>query len=343
MTDKTQTSLGAFQSDTETSTTSRDTELNAVADTTRANSSPSTSDDSKGSTASADSPLKGFYETIRDSFDEQYPDALRYLDTVVPITPQRDVFVTSDLPKDLPVAPTRIGSWELDYHDESMVTYRMSGRVFDERFGDGGAIIRHQVYFNDRGANADDTWKHVVESCTGFGNPDQVRTAMTSDSDNLHGIRGHNVRENSGDRGTWSGTKASYGTATEAVAAVVAQLHAEPQPLHHNIPPGDGIDWRVVRYGLRSASWEQPAPTTTAYDTVRLEVNTTHARLRCYEEGTPLPDHDRFSLPIPDDLPNTCATQIDPRTEISALAVVPHFATATLHQSPQALLEAVHA
>lgn len=323
MSDTNQSSLDAFDATTEP-TPERD-DIN-----------PETDPDT---TASAvPSPLTTFYATVRELFDEQYPRALRQFETVLPLTPQRDVFVTVDLPEELSVVPTQIGHWELDYHDESMITYRAAGDVFHDRFGDGGTIVRHKVFFNNRGANADDTWKHGVESCTGFANPTQIRTATTSEMETLHRIRGHDVKQNSGDYGYWSGTTASYETATEAVAAVVAQLHTEPCPIRHFLSIDEDTDWQVSRYDLRSARWEQPAP-TTPYDTVRLDVDTTAASLRWGKEGRPLDEADHSSLPIPDEIPAACVSQTETRTTIAALAVAVPLVTAVLDHSPSALFK----
>jgi len=185
----------------------------------------STTDDSDTTHSTAETLLDDFYEVVRASFEETYPSALLDVDHVKALTPDRDIFITSDLPDGLEVAPTRVGQWELDYHDDTTVTYRTSGRVFDERWGEGGSIVRHRIYLNDSGANQDGMWHHVTELVTGYGDPRRVRKADTSKMRRLSGIRGHSVQNNDGDYGVFGGTNARFEDIETAVTKVVAQLH----------------------------------------------------------------------------------------------------------------------
>lgn len=285
-------------------------------------------------------PLDDFYEVVREAFEETYPPGFLNVDGIKALSPDRDVFVTSKLPSGLEVAPTRVGQWELDYHDETTVTYRASGRVFDERNGEGGSVVRHRVYLNDSGANRDDTWHHATELATGYGNPKQVRKADTSEMKRLSGIRGHSAQNNTGDYGVYGGTQARYEDVETAVATVVAQLHTEPSAIRPYLPDVDGTEWTLTKHGLQTASYKRPAPSETDYDYLRLTATTDRVYLTGAQKDEPAANHDSVPVPIPTSIPPECAAQSDRATSVVATALTPALLTAALERPVRELLEA---
>jgi hypothetical protein len=256
------------------------------------------------------------------------------------LTPDREVFITSDLPDGLEVAPARIGQWELDYHDDTTVTYRASGRVFDERWGEGGSIVRHRIYLNDSGANRDGMWHHMTELVTGYGNPQQVRKADTSDKGRLSGIRGHSVQNNDGDYGVSGGTNARFEDIETAVATVVAQLHIEPFAIRTHLPDVDDREWTLTKHGLRTATYKRPAPNEMDYDYLRLVATQDRVYLEGAKNNESYAHHDHVSVPIPNSVPADCATQTERATTVVASSLTPPLIAAVLEQPVEEVLEA---
>ncbi|MDT3436751.1 MULTISPECIES: hypothetical protein [Haloarculaceae] len=326
-----QSQLDAFTT-TEESTPDRSASTPAAASTT---------DKSDTTQSTVETPLDDFYEVVRASFEETSPSALLDVDQVMALTPDRDVFSTSDLPDGLEVTPTRVGQWELDYHDDTTVTYRASGRVFDERWGEGGSIVRHRVYLNDSGANRDGMWHYMTELVTGYGNPSQVRKADTSDKARLSGIRGHSVQNNDGDYGVSGGTNARFEDIKTAVATVVAQLHTEPSTIRTHLPDTDEQEWTLTKYGLRTATYERLAPNETDYDYLRLTATQDRVYLKGAKENEPSAHHDRVPVPIPDSIPPACATQTERATTVVASSLSPLLIEPILKQPVEEVLEAI--
>lgn len=285
-------------------------------------------------------PLDDFYEVVCEAFDETYPPGLLDVDSIKALSPDRDVFVTSDLPDGLKAAPMRVGQWELDYHDDTTVTFRASGRVFDERYGEGGSIVRHRVYLNDSGANRDDKWHHATELATGYGNPKQVQEADTSDKARLSGIRGHSVQNNDGDYGVSGGTNARFDDIKTAVATVVAQLHTEPSTIRTHLPDTDDQEWTLTKFGLRTATYERLAPNEMDYDSLRLTATQDRVYLKGTKENESSAYHDHVAVPIPDSIPPACATQTERATTVVALSLSPLLIEPILKQPVKEVLEA---
>jgi len=300
----------------------------------------STTDKSETTHSTAKTPLDDFYEEVRRAFEETYPSALLNADPVMALTPDGDVFSTSNLPDGLEVAPTRVGHWELDYHDDTTVTYRASGRVFDERWGKGGSIVRHRIYLNDSGVNRDGMWHHMTELVTGYGNPQQVRNADTSDKARLSGIRGHSVQNNDGDYGLSGGTNARFEDIETAVATVVTQLHTEPSAIRTHLPDIDEQEWTLTKNGLRTATYKRPAPNETDYDYLRLTATQDRVYLKGAKNNEPSAHHDRVPLPIPDSIPADCTTQTERATTVVAYSLTPLLIAPVLKQPIEEILEA---
>lgn len=300
----------------------------------------STTDDSPTTQTATGIPLDDFYETVRAVFEDRYPEALLDVDGNKALTPDRDVFVTSDLPDGLEVAPTRVGQWELDYHDDSTVTFRASGRVFDDRYGEGGSIVRHRVYQNDSGMNRDGKWHHMTELVTGYGNPTQVRDADTNEKKRLSRIPGHSVQNNAGDYGSYGGTKARLEDIETAVATVVAQLHTEASAIRPYLPDVEDSEWTLTKRGLRTATYKRPAPDESNYDYLRLAATTDHVTLEGARNDEPYAHHDHVPVPIPDSLPVECVTQSDRETTVIATSLTPPILAAALKRPVSELLEA---
>ena len=325
-----QSQLDAFTT-TEESTPDRSASTPAAASTT---------DKSDTTQSTVETPLDDFYEVVRASFEETSPSALLDVDQVMALTPDRDVFSTSDLPDGLEVTPTRVGQWELDYHDDTTVTYRASGRVFDERWGEGGSIVRHRVYLNDSGANRDGMWHYMTELVTGYGNPSQVRKADTSDKARLSEIRGHSVQNNDGDYGVSGGTNARFEDIKTAVATVVAQLHTEPSTIRTHLPDTDEQEWTLTKYGLRTATYERLAPNETDYDYLRLTATQDRVYLKGLKENESSAQHDSVPVPIPDSIPPGCATQTERATTVVASSLSPLLIKPILKPPVEEVLEA---
>jgi len=309
-------------------------------------SGPPTQDspaDTRNSATSSqrESPLTSLYDTVEDIFHEEYPAAVAKLDTFIDLEPQRDIYITSDLPDGVAAVPNRIGAWELDFTDETTVSYRATGRAFDERWGDAAAIIRYQIYKNTRGVNAKGNWVLRTQTCTGYGNPKMVRNASTDDSRSLIGIRGHNPRENSGDRGYSSGTKSKYETAEEAVAGLITRLHVERQPLHRELPTdGEALNgWNIKRYGIRTARWTRRTPIDNNFDEMQLVATGERVKLLLYNDGDRAAAREPFPVPLPDSVPEDCVTQSEKQTNIEAPIVMPPVAEHALSYPPEDLIE----
>jgi len=325
------------QSQLDAFTTARESTSNQSAQSTSADSETAETSTTGSPTTS---PLNDFYEVVREAFEENYPARLLDVDGIKALSPDRDVFVTSDLPNGIEAAPTRVGQWELDYHDETTVTFRASGRVFDERYGEGGSIVRHRVYLNDDGANRDGKWHHATELATGYGNPKQVRKADTSEMKRLLGIRGHSAQDNAGDYGVYGGTQARYENIETAVATVVAQLHTEPSAIRSYLPDVDSTEWTLTKHGIQTATYERPAPSETDYDYLRLTTTTDRVYLTGARKDEPAAHHDSVPVPIPASIPPECATQSDRATTVVATALTPALLTSALDQPVRELLEA---
>jgi len=325
-----QSQLDAFTT-TEESTSGHSTNTPAVTSTT---------EKSKATHSTAETPLNDFYENVHRVFEETYPSALLNVDQVMALTPDHNVFCTSDLPDELKVAPARIGQWELDYHDDTTITYRASGRAFDERWGQGGSIVRHRIYLNDSGANRDGMWHYMTELVTGYGNPSQVRKADTSDKARLSGIRGHSVQNNDGDYGVSGGTNARIEDIKTAVATVVAQLHTEPSTIRTHLPDTDDLEWTLSKYGLRTATYERLAPNETDYDYLRLTATQDRVYLKGLKENESSAQHDSVPVPIPDSIPPGCATQTERATTVVASSLSPLLIKPILKPPVEEVLEA---
>jgi hypothetical protein len=309
----------------------------------RSSSTPtaaSATDESDTTQSTVETPLDDFYEVVRASFEETYPSALLDVDQVMALTPDRDVFITSALPDGLEVAPTRVGQWELDYHDDTTVTYRASGRVFDERWGEGGSIVRHRIYLNDSGINRDRMWHHVTELVTGYGNPRQVRKADTRKKKRLSGIRGHSVQNNDGDYGVFGGTNARFEDIETAVATVVAQLHTEPSVIRTHLPDVDDWEWTLTKHGLRTATYKRPSSNETDYDYLRLAATQDRVYLEGAKNNEPNAYHDHIPVPITNSVPADCATQTESATSVVASSLTPPLISAILEQPVEEVLEA---
>jgi len=300
----------------------------------------STTDESDTTHSTADTPLDDFYEVVRASFEETSPSALLDVNRVMALTLDRAVFSTSDLPDGLEVAPTRVGQWELDYHDDTTVTYRASGRVFDERWGEGGSIVRHRVYLNDSGAHRDGMWHYMTELVTGYGNPRQVRKADTSKKKRLSGIRGHSVQNNDGDYGVSGGTNAHFEDIKTAVATVVAQLHTEPSAIRTHLPDSDDREWTLTKHGLRTATYKCPTPNETDYDYLRLAATQDRVSLEGAKNNESYACHDHVPVPIPNSVPADCATQTERATTVVASSLTPLLIAAVVEQPVEEVLEA---
>lgn len=300
----------------------------------------STTDKSETTHSTAKTPLDDFYEEVRRAFEKTYPSTLLNVDQVMALTPDSDVFSTSDLPDGLEVAPDRVGQWELDYHDDTTVTYRASGRAFDERWGKGGSIVRHRIYLNDSGINRDGTWHHMTELVTGYGNPQQVREADTSDKAQLLGIRGHSVQNNHGDYGVSGGTNARFEDIETALATVVAQLHTEPSIIRTHLPDTDDQEWTFTKYGLRTATYERSTPNKTDYDYLHLTATQDSVYLKGVKENELSAYHDRVPVPIPDSIPPDCVTQTDRATTVVTSLLTPLIIAPVLKHPVEEVLEA---
>lgn len=326
-----QSQLDAFTT-TEEATSSHSTSTPAVASTT---------EESETTHSTAETPLNDFYEEVYRAFEETYPSALLNVDQVMALTPDHNVFCTSDLPDGLEAAPARIGQWKLDYHDDTTVTYRASGRAFDERWGKGGSIVRHRIYLNDSGVNRDGMWHHMTELVTGYGNPQQVRNADTSDKARLSGICGHSVQNNDGDYGVSRGTNARFDDIETAVTTVVAQLHTESSAIRTHLPDIDEQEWTLTKYGLRTATYERPVPHETDYDYLRLTATQDRAYLKGAKNNESSAHHDRVPVPIPNSIPADCVTQTERATTVVAPSLSPLLIGPILEQPVEEVLEAI--
>lgn len=288
-----------------------------------------------------ESPLATLYDTVEDVFHEEYPDTLKGLESFINLKPQQDVYITSGLPDGVAAVPNRIGAWKLDFTDDANVTYRATGRAFDDRWGDAAAIIRHRIYRNARGVNAGGKWVLRTQICTGYGNPKLVRNASTDDSQNLIGIRGHSPRENSGDRGYTSGAKGKYETAEEAVARLIARLHLDRQPLHRELPTdGEALNgWNIKRYGIRTARWTRRTPIDNDFDELQLSATDSRVKLSLYNDGDRAADQKPFPVPLPDSIPKDCVSQSEKQTNVKAPIVMPPIVEHVLSYPPEELIE----
>jgi len=284
-------------------------------------------------------PLDTFYEGVQDIFKDTYPDSLPSIDGITTPNPDRDVFVTSNLPTDLEAVPVKVGQWELDYHDEETVTYRASGRVYDERWGGGGTIVRHNVYLNSSGVNRDDSWHHRVELVAGFENPEQIRRAETSESDHLMGIRGYSPQNNDGDYGLSSGTEGRFDDVKTALTTLIAQLHTETTAIRTHLPDCEDTEWTLTSHDLRTAKYKREAPPSTEYDYLRLIAAADRVYLEGARTNDSAADRDHAPVPIPDSLPSEALTQVGNAIRVVATGVTPHLITPTIALPVDTLLE----